>query len=249
MTRGNGSGQRIAHVPVVIRSPNDESMVLSIKTGENIDDKIHQFIQKHDLGMGLFEPILQHVLQLLDDGTKVSTPKSTSPMQRSVKSSPKEIISKDNRSSKEGERIHNYHNSHSGNYGQSLIYSPIEERARPLPSEDEEVHIYDRACSQCDDQEIWPTDSHLVPTYNEINMSSNNSLSGNERGRRPRSSSHDGTRTRPRSISPSSLGGLRRQDTFERLFKDGERFQIRKKEMGLRLDEQMWKDIGKASYR
>jgi hypothetical protein len=226
-------------------------MVLSIKTGENIDDKIHQFIQKHDLGMGLFEPILQHVLQLLDDGTTVSTPKSAGPMQRSLKSSPKETISRDNRSSKEGERIHNYHNSLSGDYGQNLNYSPIEERTRRLPSEEEEEeeHIYDRARSQYDDQENWPTDSQLQPTYNEINMSSNNSLSGNERGRRSRSSSHDVTRTRPRSISPSSLGGLRRQDTFERLFKDGERFQKRKKEMGLRLDEQIWKDIGKASYR
>lgn len=250
MMRENVGRRRIANAPVIIRSPNDESMVLSIQTGENIDDKIYQFIQKHDLGIEVFGPIVQHVQQLLEDGAAVSSPENISPIQRYAKPSPREIVSRENISSTEDERMRIYNDSDvTADYGGSLIYSPVDNNIRRLPSEDEEEHMYYRARSQYDDEGNWPEVSRLQPTYNEINMSSNNSLSGTERGRRSRSSSHDGMRARARSLSPSSLGRSRRQDTFQRLFEDGRRLQSRKEEMGLRLDQEMWKEIRKASYR
>ncbi len=229
----------VATVPVVVKSPTDETMVLSIEVGDVVEDKIQQFILQHELGNEIFAPILQHVKSLLADEENV---KSKSPQ-----GSSKKMLS--NASIRSPKLTSNSSQSYPTSYEATGLHDPPFIQRLSTDNDDDEEYLYNRARGQ--QQDDWSPAQPLQPTYNEINMSSNNSLSG----RRSRSNSLGGNganKQRSRSLSPSSLSAAsrtRRNDAFQRLYEDAEKSRKRKQDMGIRLDEEMWRSIEGSKTR
>lgn len=238
----------VAHAPAIIRSPHDQNMVLRISTGDIVEDKINDFIQRFDLGEQSFEPIFSHVKTLLaKDSPKSKAATTSSPRAQSPPKS----------------RTPNHREVNDPDI-YAVAQQPINvstpytaATVRRQPSDDDEEHVYNRARAYSqsrthgppEESLSWSPIQPLQPSYNEINISSNHSVSDIGRSR-PSSANGGNNKPRSRSLSPSSLSGSRtgRPSASDRLYADAEKIRKRKEEMGVRLQMQEDEQIQNASY-